>query len=190
MMIKEYIQHKSTRLMVHLILSILASCVMSSKPAQQEIIKSVVEDYLVDYNMYGDQEDLDGLLVFVRTDNGRLLEIIIQDYPTEHLYDDIRKDKHLESKSTIGLYGNIPIKMVVDKAVSDLDSFIERSPSLYEKAKEKPKYYDKAGNRLDIAIEEGLVEYEPILESNYQLKQDTKTVRLIDGRVLEKNYNN
>ncbi len=161
---------------------------MTLKSTQQETLSNIIEDYLIDFNTYSDKGELNTLLVFAEFNNGGLHEIIVQDYPLEHLYEDIRNDEHSKRNVTIGVYDNKPIKFITNKVISNLDSFIEKKSSLYEKAKEKPRYYNKEGDVLDFVIEEGLVEYEPILINKYQLKQNIKTLMIIDGRILTKNY--
>ena len=167
----------------------LMSCtIMTVKPNQPEIVTNIMEDFLTDHLTYHQDAGTGGMLVFVEMNNNQLHKITIQDYPMEHLYDDIRNNHQLQESIVIGLYNNKPTKLVLNERDPMISAFIEVSQPLFEKARYKPVLSDKKGNELAIEFDAALVEYEPALVSEYLVKQHTKTIRLPDGRVLTEVY--
>lgn len=186
MITKRYFREKNFSLIG--LLSFLTSCFMINNlnnSNNQELVAHTINDYLVDYNHYNDKKKLEALLVFVEVKDDDLYEVIVQDYPLTHLFNDIRKEKISENYVTFGLYKNKPIKFISNIDSDKLTSFIEKDKLLVTRAQKLPEFYDKKGNQFNLS---GIPEYEPLLISKYHLAEQTKTLELIDGQINKDKY--
>ncbi|MCK5677029.1 MAG: hypothetical protein KAH72_00945 [Flavobacteriaceae bacterium] len=154
----------------------------------QETAK-IIDDYIVDYNNLNNGFELEGILVYVEISNDQLISIEIQDYPLEHLYYDIINRVDSTNSFTIGVYQDIPTKLYgSENTKNSLDSILKYDSSLLRRAREYLE--NPANDKLSFSsmIDDGLIEYSPVLVSKYVIQKQVKILELINGEIKNVKY--
>jgi len=169
---------------------LLSSCIMIKKPDDQiTIAKDIVDNYLRDFKKYYSQKELEGIMIFLKFSKESISEIVVQDYPIEHLYFDIRNISNNSSSISFGTFKGIPTKLVVSSnQFKRVEQLIETDTSLISSAKATNIVLDENDEELDIEFEEGLLEYEPLLISEYSINDKTKLMTFYDGKIIKTKY--
>lgn len=182
------IEHIAVKIIsVFVLMSVLiVSCKTNKRlPIGRVELTPIIDDYISDFSHFYDS-DLEAIHVSFRPGQ-KIVEV--QDYPLEHLYFDIRNIEEFDESVFVGRYKNIPAIIFVDSQDSfDLKDILKTDSLLIQKANIENEYFDEKGNKLDIEIEGGLMEYTPSLVTNYYVTKHFKKIKLQNGKTMNVEY--
>lgn len=182
------IKHIAVKIIsVFVLMSVLIGSCKTNKrlPVERIELTQIIDDYIGDFSHFYDS-DIEAIHVSFRPVQ-KIIEV--QDYPLEHLYFDIRNIEEFDASVSVGRYKNIPAIIFVDpKGSFDLKDILETDSLLIQKANTEDEYFDENGNKLDIEIEGGLMEYTPSLVTNYHVGKRFKKIKLQNGKTMIVEY--
>lgn len=169
---------------------LMISCAVIRRPNMNvNELNAIIDNYIVDFSRFSKNQKPESILIYVESQNDTWSKVVVEDYPLETMYQEIRKKKDVADSISFGTYYGIPFKLIGSTSViRKLKSFIQCDSAVIGKASKVREFFDEHGNKLNIKINEELVQYDPLLTSTYDIRKKNKMLELVNGLVLNEKY--